>query len=796
MKNLPIILVMIFQLSGATINFVVEVPPNTPLDDTIYIVGNTPEMGNWDPDAVPMERVDYYRWQITLDFPQGTFLEYKYTRGSWLTVEKGLYGEEILNRMYMVYGNDTVYDTALSWRDIPHPFGKGPYLSWISDPSTTITVSFEIHEPCTLYVDYGLTPAYGNTLIDTTFSAKHVVTIEGLSPGTLYHYRVRTSTGYISGDNTFKTAPIGSPFTFAVFGDNRSDSSAHQVVVNTMLNYSPDFVLNTGDLVSDGTQIIEWNTFFNIEENLLRNSPYMPAVGNHEDPENIECRFYYLFELPNNEKWYSFDYGNAHFICLDTETDIVGSQMTWLVNDLAMANQNPDIDWIIVYFHKPPYSSSSHGSDLYVRYTLTPIFMEYDVDLVFSGHDHDYERSIPINGVTYIVTGGGGAPLYSAGVSYFTVYSESAYHFVLITINGDTLILKAIRTNGTVMDSLILINGILPINPNLAGNCESELFGNLSDWDIDDSLTLLHDDGTHGDSIPGDGIYTLRVYGTSSSFLYNPSSREGFQIVKTSGVANPFSPGYNVPVWFDSGDTITFYFDTNSYDDGYLPESMIVYHDRISEEPGAIYFLVGDCQNELGGVSDWNPDDTTLILHDDGMNGDSIAGDGIYTFRGACTIPGEYHFKILTHVGSWQPQFTSFGYVADSEFWGEIPFTTTYEDELIFVYLDVRRGRTKVVVGGTGVEERNGLKDGLYPLFSVSPIPGEKFRIKFSLMGESYVTLKVYSVDGRLVEIIREGRMRPGSYRVLWTPSLPTGTYLLFLKYRNKSLTRKVVISR
>lgn len=540
MKKLFLTLITFFNLYGATINFVVEVPPNTSLTDTIYIVGNTPEMGNWDPDAVPMEKIDYYRWEISLDFQPGTSLEYKYTRGSWLTVEKGLCGEESPNRNFLVSGNETVYDTVQSWRDIPYPFGRGPYLSWVLDPSSTITISFEIPEPCTLYVEYGLTPSYGNTIVDTIFSAKHIVTIEGLSPGILYHYRVRTSTGYDSGDNIFKTAPQEDPFTFAVFGDNRSDSSAHQAVINAMLNYSPDFVLNTGDLVSDGKQIIEWNTFFNIEKNLLRNSPCMPAVGNHEDPEDIECKFFYLFALPNNEKWYSYEYGNVHFICLDTETDIFGSQRTWLENDLQEASQNPDIDWIIVYFHRPPYSSSSHGSNYNIRYGWTPLFINYGVDLVFSGHDHDYERSIPINGVSYIVTGGGGAPLYPTGLSYWTVYSESAYHFVLITVSGDTLFLRAIRSNGTVMDSLILINAVLPSAPNLTGNCESELFGNISDWDINDTLTLLYDNETHGDSVSGDGIYTLTVYGTSSSFPYNPSSLQGFQVVKTSGIANPY----------------------------------------------------------------------------------------------------------------------------------------------------------------------------------------------------------------------------------------------------------------
>jgi len=449
-------LMSISPLFSDTVNFVVEVPPNTPLQDTVFVMGNVPELGNWDPHAVPLERLDHYKWQTSINFSSGTTILYRYCRGSWATLEMGLYGEQISTRNLTVNGDTALYDTILSWKDVPHPFPREPYLSWVMDPYHSVTLSLERPEPCTLFVDFGLSPAYGSTVTDTTFTAKHIVTLEGLQPGSLYHYRVRTSTGYISGDHTFKTAPLTGNFVIAAFGDNRSDSLAHQEVVNAMLTYTPDFVLNTGDLVYDGKEITQWNTFFNIEKNLMANSPYMPVVGNHEDPEDEECKFYYLFELPGNEKWYSFDYENVHFIGLDTETNLYGEQRTWLINDLQEVSQNPDIDWKIVFLHRPPYSSGSHGSQMDVRNAWCPLFEEYGVDLVFAGHDHDYERTIPINGVIYIVTGGGGAPLYGVGHSSWTAYSESTHHFVLVSVEEDTLSLQAIRSNNTLMDTLTL----------------------------------------------------------------------------------------------------------------------------------------------------------------------------------------------------------------------------------------------------------------------------------------------------------------------------------------------------
>ncbi len=460
MKRLrtPFIFTLLFSsiATGATINFILEVPPNTPIHDTVFIMGNRPELGSWDPQAVPLQRTNYYQWQVSVDISNGVLVLYKYCRGSWPTLERGLYGESITTRHFSVSGDTTIYDTVLSWNDIPHPFSREPYLSWIGDPHHSITVSFETTSPCTLFVDYGLTPSYGLTVEDTTFSAKHSITLEGLLPGGLYHYRVRTSSGYISQDLTFRTVPESEVIRFVAFGDNRTDSSAHQQVVNQILNQNFDFAVNTGDLVADGIDIRKWNTFFNIEENLIKNFSYMPIVGNHEQPEDDGSKFYYLFSLPHNEKWYSFNSGNIHLIGLDTEADLMGEQMDWLLNDLNSVSLDPSIDWKIVFLHRPPYSSGSHGSQLDVRNAWSGIFEDYGVDIVLCGHDHDYERSVPIGGVTYIVTGGGGAPLYPVGSSWWTAYSESSHHFILFTVTGDMLNLKAIRSDGTSMDSLTL----------------------------------------------------------------------------------------------------------------------------------------------------------------------------------------------------------------------------------------------------------------------------------------------------------------------------------------------------
>jgi hypothetical protein len=121
--------------------------------------------------------------------------------------------------------------------------------------------------------------------------------------------------------------------------------------------------------------------------------------------------------------------------------------------DLIDASQNAD--WIFVFVHRPPYSSGNHGSDLSVRNAWCGLFETYGVDIVFNGHDHDYERGL-VNGVYYIVTGGGGAPLREVGTSGWTIYSEMTLHCCEISVDSLLLDFKSIKPDGTIIDSFTI----------------------------------------------------------------------------------------------------------------------------------------------------------------------------------------------------------------------------------------------------------------------------------------------------------------------------------------------------
>ncbi|MEA3432264.1 MAG: metallophosphoesterase [candidate division WOR-3 bacterium] len=452
-------------VEATSITFLVAVPEETSPTDTIYIMGNLPELGNWAPAEVPLNRNPDGKWQIDLEFPPETNLYYYYTKGSRLYLEKGPVGEAVGFRIYTVPDNDAIVnDTVFKWGQF------GPYLSWVNHPQTTMVISWRTDKPGNAMIEYGFDTTYGFSEVDSTVGTLHSIELTDLNPSTIYHYRVSSSSGEVSVDNTFSTAKYQyEPFTFVSYGDTRTNDGDRAAVVSRIIAIDPDIVFNTGDLVEDGRIDSKWITWFSTNQDILDHIPYFVAIGNHE--ENAQL-YYDYWHFPGNEQWYSLDYGNAHFVCLSTETNMYGSQREWLESDLINASQSAD--WIFVFFHRPPYSSGEHGSDLNVRTAWCSLFETYGVDIVFNGHDHNYERGF-VNGVYYIVTGGGGAPLRTVGSSNWTIYSESTLHCCKLSIDSLLLNFEAIKPDGTVFDGFT-IDKTIGIDEDLSSRGDPESF--------------------------------------------------------------------------------------------------------------------------------------------------------------------------------------------------------------------------------------------------------------------------------------------------------------------------------
>jgi predicted phosphodiesterase len=357
----------------------------------------------------------------------------------------------------------SVRSQLVNLRRETQPPPRHPYMQNIS--SSSAVIAWVSEEPDVGFVKYGETQQLRHKGVDDRIGRRHAVRLSNLKPGTTYYYRVVEIDRSLE-IGRFRTAPQGedSHFAFAVIGDSGRGRKSQLAVAALLERLNPDLMLHTGDVVYPSGQEHHYDQrFFAPYGQLLKEVPIFPVLGNHDLEKGNGAAYFNNFHLPRNslqntERYYSFDWGNTHFVALDSELyyeDDCGcpeEQKAWLERDLSKTRQL----WKIVYFHRPVYSSSKHGSDEEIRKDLEPTFGRYEVDIVFNGHDHAYERTVPIHGVTYVVSGGGGKGLYPAGRSVWTAFSKSTHHAVLVRVHGERLSLEAIEPNGTVVDCMNL----------------------------------------------------------------------------------------------------------------------------------------------------------------------------------------------------------------------------------------------------------------------------------------------------------------------------------------------------
>ncbi len=358
---------------------------------------------------------------------------------------------------------------------------RSPYVQNLT--TTSVTIVWTTVENATSEVDYGLndyslTASATSTFFTTPAAAPynqyyvHQATISGLTADTVYQYKIFTNGADLtpSGTTAFRTAkPVTtSSFRFAVLGDTGDGSQNQKDVATRLLQVQPDLVVHTGDMIySEASYDLFETRYFQIYKSLLKNVWLAPTMGNHDVQYNNGKSFTDVFVNPPNatyapekELYYSFDYGNAHYVVLDNyfSMSTVGSQQyNWLKNDLASSNQF----WKFVFFHVPAYSSDSSQKardDSGTVNNLVPLFEQYNVDIVFTGHWHYYERMHPLKagkvstvdagGVVYMVTGGGGAGLVSIGsgtLNTRTAAKFQKFHLTMIDVQGCSLKLSAVQ---------------------------------------------------------------------------------------------------------------------------------------------------------------------------------------------------------------------------------------------------------------------------------------------------------------------------------------------------------------
>ena len=296
-------------------------------------------------------------------------------------------------------------------------------------------------------------------------SKQWTAAVSGLTPDTAYCYTIFQDGERVTAPQHLVSAPppgTGKPVQLVALGDSGGGGADQRALLKQIDTVPFDLMIHTGDIAYDSGTLAEFErNFFGVYAPLLVNHPMFPSSGNHEYETSDAAPFRQVFVLPENggpdgvERWYSYDWGDIHFVVLDTERT-GAAQAAWLEADLA-ANKQP---WTIVYGHKPPHSSGEHGDDGAFQQWFVPAIEKHHVQLVLAGHDHHYERFHPINGVTYIVTGGGGRGVRElATPKPGSAFAEAVIHFLVVTIDGDTLTTHAIDATGREFDSTVIPRG-------------------------------------------------------------------------------------------------------------------------------------------------------------------------------------------------------------------------------------------------------------------------------------------------------------------------------------------------
>jgi hypothetical protein len=242
-------------------------------------------------------------------------------------------------------------------------------------------------------------------------------------------------------------------FSFAVVGDTRSGGDDYRRLIDRMMEYKPDFIVNAGDMINSPRKVL-WEDFWKQSKPIT--VPYFLVVGNHDvGDEKTEKLYKEEVDLPGNELYYSFTAGDSLFVVLDSnipseDRKISGEQYKWLEQVLATCGKRH----IFVFIHHPLYPEKGlglhYGGSLdkhpKERDRLQALFVKCKVTAVFVGHEHLYLRK-SIEGILEIITGGGGAMLYARQEA------GGFYHFILVTVNGGEVKGEVIDINGKVKDT-------------------------------------------------------------------------------------------------------------------------------------------------------------------------------------------------------------------------------------------------------------------------------------------------------------------------------------------------------
>lgn len=352
-------------------------------------------------------------------------------------------GPDLPVRVHLVLGQDGAHEMTVVWETAAATVG-GRVEVGVGSEALVWTLSAESY------------PLGGARL--------HVARICGLTAGRVWRYRVGSDAGW-SAPGSFVTAPeagTDAPVRFAVLGDSRDGEETFAALLAQIEAAGVDFLLFTGDAVASGSSWSQWTAWFDAGAHAFPDLPIAFVPGNHEFNDQVWFGLFPPHTLLGHQ---DIDFGPVH-LALVNDTEGSGSTMeaeaAWLASDLAGASA----PWVVAAWHKPAISSCKpHGEDPETTEWFLPVVEAAgNVAMVLNGHNHNYERSVPllagvedVAGVVHIVSAGAGAPLYTSSYGRdYTAVEAKSQHWLLVEADARTLHATAYDLVGNVLDDFVL----------------------------------------------------------------------------------------------------------------------------------------------------------------------------------------------------------------------------------------------------------------------------------------------------------------------------------------------------
>ena len=390
--------------------------------------------------GVTTQTIDVTAAAVTVSGNTATINPADFTNGAAVNIEitAGAF-KDLANNNYAGISNATTWNFTVQSGGATAVLTRGPYLQMGNQ--TAVTLRWRTDVATDSKIEAGTTfGTYTLSATNATSTTEHEVRITGLAADTKYYYRFGSSTQVLqsASDNYFTTVPPPATtrkIRIAAFGDCGTNSLSHQsntltayrnYLTNNSLEAADAWLLLGDNAYNAGTDAEFTSNYFNAYGNtILKNHKIYPVPGNHDYANNSSNQashnvpYFSIFSLPanaecggvasGNERYYSYDIGNVHFLALDSYGledggttrmyDTTGAQVTWVKQDLAANTKK----WVIAYWHHPPYTMGSHNSDtetelVNIRLKFIRILERLGVDVIICGHSHDYERSYLLNG--------------------------------------------------------------------------------------------------------------------------------------------------------------------------------------------------------------------------------------------------------------------------------------------------------------------------------------------------------------------------------------------------------------